>query len=80
MRWKKTISQYRRAKILRHRVKWLKFGSGENPILRWHGGSIAELEAFWRYRRRRFMPFVAGAYTAPRARYRLVLKLLAEKP
>jgi hypothetical protein len=65
--WTRKISQFHRRRVLRKRVQRLRFGGGENIILRWRGGTLAELDLAWN-KRRASQPFIPGIYTAPRKR------------
>lgn len=73
------MNALKKRRLLRKRVQWLRFGHGENVILRWHSGTVAELESGWRYKGKRHVPFVARIFTQPRLRYRTMLRVLEAK-
>lgn len=77
-----TISHFRRRRILQRRARHLAWmmQSRESCILRWHGGTLAELMAGWREKARgRHAPFVPGLYTAPRKRQRFIIRGLLKE-
>lgn len=68
------MNALRKERWFRKRCMWLRFGGGEHIVLRWHHGSLHELENAWRLKGKRHVAFVKGFFTRPELRLRTLMR------
>lgn len=74
------MTALKRMRWLRKRVQRWAFNSGGGRIvIRWHGGTLAELENYWRLRGKRHHAFVPGGFMRPELRMRHLVNSIKAK-